>query len=372
MNKQAQRFFLLAILLLLAGCQRETPPAPLDIRTVLGSAATEGYQQALVARPFNFPEDHGPHFGFRDEWWYVTGNLRADDDRRYGFQITFFRRQIQPGTGIDSSDWQSPQVYMAHFAVTDIDGDNYTFFERFGRPAAGIAGARAQPFAVWLDSWRLEALDTEARHLRLSARAGAIALELELQADTAPVPQGDNGLSRKSAAPGNASFYYSMPRLTAHGNLRDRNGQDRKVHGLAWLDREWSTSALGAEQVGWDWFSLQLDDGRSLMLYRLRHRDGGTDAFSYAALLGADGSKHTLPIAELELTPLDYWTSPTRTRYPIRWRLRSATHDIDWEIAAALPQQWFNGNFRYWEGAVIIRTNASAEIGRGYMELTGY
>lgn len=359
----------LAALWLLSGCGRADRAEPaLQVRTLLGEPAQAGYELALAPRPFRFPEDHGPHFGFRDEWWYVTGNLRSENGRRYGFQLTFFRHQLHPGG--DSSGWRAPQVYMAHFALTDIGAGDYQFFERFGRPAAGIAGAQTQPFAVWLDDWRLES-SAGSGDFQLHARAGALSLQLRLTPTLAPVPQGERGLSRKSATPGNASFYYSQPQLRAAGTLRDRAGLSHAVDGRAWLDREWSTSALDPNQTGWDWFALQLHDGRALMLYQLRRSDGSVDPFSYGALIAADGTQRTLTPAQFELTPLTYWTSPSGERYPIRWRLRCAAENIDWRISAALPQQWFNGSFRYWEGAVDI-DSGGVRIGSGYLEMTGY
>jgi predicted secreted hydrolase len=279
------------VIVALSGCERSPPErAALDIQQILGEPASAGFLQALAPRDLQFPQDHGPHFGFRDEWWYVTGNLEDDAGQRFGFQLTFFRHQLRPGTDQNENRWESPQVYMAHFAVTDIDGRHYHFFERFGRPAAAVAGAQTAPFAVWLDDWRLASVGENFAPLQLQAQAGILNLQLQLTQTLAPVAQGERGLSRKSALPGNASYYYSLPRLQTEGTLRDASGHNHRVKGLAWLDREWSTSALGAEQSGWDWFALQLRDGRALMLYRLRRHDGAVDAFSYGALIAADGA----------------------------------------------------------------------------------
>ena len=364
---------LLAGCLLMAGCEPQAAaPAPLQIQQILGEQASDGFTQALDVRPFQFPDDHGPHFGFRDEWWYVTGNLRSQDGRRFGFQLTFFRHQLRPET-TEAKGWAEPQIYMAHFALSDIDGRRYQFFERFGRPGAGVAGARAHPFAVWLDDWRLENAGDASGDWQLRAQAGALQLQLRLTPSYAPVPQGDRGLSRKSAQPGNASYYYSQPQMRATGKLRDSEGHAHAVAGKAWLDREWSTSALSKNQSGWDWFALQLEDGRALMLYQLRRRDGGADPFSDAALIARDGSRQNLTGEQWRLSPQAYWTSPDGARYPIRWRLRIPDQDIDWVISAALPGQWFNGSFRYWEGAVdILPAQGGPALGSGYLEMTGY
>ena len=360
---------LLWFLCVLTGCEREAPPqAALQVRDILGEPAQQGFAQALAPRVFQFPDDHGPHFGFRNEWWYVTGNLSGDDGRRFGFQLTFFRHQLRPGG--EQTGWRAPQVYMAHFALTDVDAGHYHFFERFGRPAAAIAGACTAPVAVWLDEWRLERDADDVWSLQ--ARAGELQLRLQLHSTLAPVLQGDGGLSRKSATPGNASYYYSLPQMRAVGDVRDDAGNTHHVTGKAWLDREWSTSALDADQAGWDWFALQLRDGRALMLYQLRRNNGGVDPFSYAALIGADGRSTTLTPAQWRLTPLAYWHSPSGARYPIKWRLRIDTEGIDWQIGAMLPQQWFDGSVKYWEGAVAITAENGAGLGEGYLEMTGY
>lgn len=372
MNNTAKTGLLLVASLcatLLAGCDREPTSAPLAVRELL-SAPAAGFERALAARPFDFPADHGPHPGFRDEWWYATGNLRSDDGRRFGFQITFFRHQLRPG---DGDGWDSPQAYMAHFALSDIDGSRYHHFERFGRPGAGVAGARTKPFAVWLDGWRLASIDADFAPLTLQAEASAVALDLRLEPTVRPVLQGEDGLSRKNAEPGNASYYYSLPRIEARGRVRDADGYEHTVHGLAWLDREWSSSALGREQAGWDWFALQPDDGPALMYYQLRRADGSADRFSAGTLIATDGSSVPLTPEQVQLQPLQHWTSPAGQRYPIAWRLRIPQHGVDWQVRAALPQQWFDASFRYWEGAVeITRSEDGKPLGSGYLEMTGY
>jgi predicted secreted hydrolase len=231
-----------------------------------------------------------------------------------------------------------------------------------------VAGARAEPFAVWLDRWRLA---SRGDGFSLTAPAGNIALDLELTPQLPPVLQGDGGLSQKSAEPGNASYYYSLPRIAARGGLVDADGRRHAVEGLAWLDREWSSSALGADQVGWDWFALQLDDGRSLMLYQLRRRDGSADPHSSGTLVGAGGEAAPLRAGDFTLTPQDHWRAPTGERYPVRWRLRVPAHAIDWTVTTPLAAQLFDGSVRYWEGAVEV-TEGTATIGRGYLEMTGH
>lgn len=342
---------------------------------VLGDAAgTEGYARALQVRPFDFPADHGPHEDFRNEWWYFTGNLADASGRRFGYQLTFFRSALAPGEVASASRWRTRQVYMAHFALSDIDAGDHQAFERFGRGAAGIAGAENPPLRLWLDDWTVEAETDSGFPLRLRAAAGDVAIDLRLSPDKPPVLNGDRGLSRKSATPGNASYYYSLTRLGASGRVRTASGA-YEVEGAGWLDREWSTSALGEDQAGWDWFALQLDDGRDLMLYRMRRKDGSTDPASAGTLVTADGRALPLAADELVLEVTRHWTSPrTGVRYPTHWRLALPTEGLSLEVEPLIEDQEMDTWISYWEGAVAVRgeQRGRALSGLGYMELAGY
>jgi len=345
------------------------------VAQALGEAAgVEGYARALVPRPFVFPEDHGPHPAFRNEWWYFTGNLADAAGRRFGYQLTFFRIALAPEQPVSHSRWRNNQLYMAHFALTDIDGRRFSAFERFGRGGPGMAGATNPPLRVWLDDWEATADDPAGFPLRLRAADGDVSIDLELRPLKPVVLNGEAGLSRKSAAPGNASYYYSMPRLETRGRVRS-GSRESTVEGLSWLDREWSTSVLAADQQGWDWFSLHLDDGRDLMLYQLRRTDGTTDPASAGTLVDVDGTAYGLSAADMELRVLAHWTSPqTGVRYPLRWRLRLPEHDLDLTVEPVLDAQELDVVVRYWEGAVVARgANGDSSVqGRGYMELAGY
>jgi len=216
-----------------------------------------GFTRALAPRPLSFPSDHGPHPDFGTEWWYYTGNLRTAAGRHVGFQLTFFRIALAPGAVVRASAWATRQLYVAHFAVSDVAGGRFHAFSRGSREALGLAGASASPFRVWIEDWSAEGDGSSAR---LRASDGAVALDLELSAAKPVVAQGDRGLSRKGPEPGNASFYYSFTRMPARGIVR-LGRETLEVSGEAWMDREWSTSALGSGVEGWDWFALQLDDG---------------------------------------------------------------------------------------------------------------
>lgn len=336
---------------------------------------TGGYRHADGSLALEFPRDFGPHNDFQSEWWYYTGNLQTAQGRHFGFQLTFFRRAIQPAEQRQprDSDWAAEQVYMAHFTLTDVDAGSFRYFERFSRGSAGLAGAEIDPtYAVWLEDWSVEQVGEDAYRLR--AAQDGLALDLRLTDQRGPVLQGENGLSVKGPEPGNASYYYSQTRLLAEGMIRVPEGEFT-VSGLSWKDHEYSTSALSPGVVGWDWFSLQLDDGSDLMLYRLRQQDGSEDPFSSGTLVRADGSTRTLTPEDFRITATGEWRSPhSGATYPAGWRIEIPSENLKFEITPYLADQELNLSFVYWEGAVQLRgTQAGQPVtGNGYVELTGY
>ena len=356
--------------LLLTACDA-TPPAPapmLRVDEAMGGLPDPGFARAFEAREFQFPQDHGAHPDFATEWWYLTGNLSAENGRRFGYQLTLFRVGLRPGEVAADSNWRSNQVYMGHLAISDIAGGRHHSAERFARAAAGLAGARVAPFEVWLGPWSLHA-DNALFPLSVEAQHEDIGLSLQLQSGDKPmVLQGERGLSRKSATPGNASYYYSFTRLPTHGELRIGDSL-YSVQGDSWLDREWSSSALDKDQAGWDWFALQLEDGRELMFYQLRTRQGGAHAYSRGSLVDANGSVHSLLPEQVTLTPLRYWQADDGTRYPVDWRLQVEELQLDLEVTALLDDQLMDHSVHYWEGAVEV---TGSHRGQGYLELSGY
>lgn len=344
----------------------------LSVEQALGGDASPGYLMAEKPRRFSFPRDHGPHPGFRDEWWYFTGNLAGPDGRAFGYQLTFFSTALTPHTVQRSSTWATNEVFMAHFAVTDVQGRRFHFAERFSRAAMGLAGASGAPFTVRLEDWNARQTKARPWSARLVAADRDMAIDLDLQAVKPEVLNGEGGLSRKSAAPGNASYYYSIPRLATTGIVRV-GGESFTVSGISWLDREWSTSALEAGQAGWDWFALHLDDGRDLMFYQLRRRDGGSDPFSGGTLVASDGVARNLKREEVQLEVGAWWASPeTGARYPALWRLRVPSSGLALEIKPRLAGQELRGGFHYWEGAVAVKGIDGSPDGSGYLEMTGY
>ena len=345
-----------------------------SVGSALGGDANAGYQRAYQPRPFVFSTDHGPHPEFRNEWWYVTGNLTDASGREFGYQLTLFRIALAPTAPIADSAWRTNQVYMGHFALTDVTDNRHRAFERFSRGTMGLAGAQAAPLRVWLEDWELTSTGPEPFPLRVRAHQDDIAVDLLLDTAKPLVLQGEQGLSQKSAEPGNASYYYSLTRLPTRGTI-SLNGQMFTVSGASWLDREWSTSALGPEQSGWDWFALQLNDGRDVMFYRLRRKNGGVDSFSKGVLVAADGSTRMLRWNEVDLQPLGAWTSPrTGDRYPAGWRLRVPTEKLDLTVTPKIADQEMRLTVRYWEGAVAVHDHASdRELqGQGYLEMTRF
>lgn len=345
--------------------------SPSQLSGLLGQDADEGFEKALAPRPFSFPADHGPHPSFRNEWWYVTGNLDDEDGRRFGFELTIFRFALTPSEPESASSWRSHQIYIAHLAVTDAEREGFHVAQRYSRGALGLAGARAEPFRVWLEDWEIAA--SASGGWRLIARDAHFAVDLELEPLRPPIMNGEDGLSQKSAEPGNASFYYSITRLATDGvvTIDDR---EYEVSGLSWLDREWSSSALSSDQVGWDWFALQLSDGTDLMFYQLRGRDGMPDGHSAGTLVDIDLQVSHLASTEVEVRVTDQWESNDGGHYPSGWTLTVPRSGLELDIRPVVADQELFTTVRYWEGAVDVRgtRNGQPLTGRGYVELTGY
>ena len=352
-------------------------PAPAQISVAEGMARTDttGYLRAEEVREFAFPADHGPHPEYAVEWWYYTGNLTDAQGNDYGYQFTLFRTGL-PRTALPQggSQWRSDAVYMAHLALSDGARQRFVARERFNRGALGLAGAHAAPFRVWLDDWSVTSVDAGTTQMRIQAQDGDIALDVTLDATGPIVLQGDRGLSQKSAAKGNASYYYSLPRMATTGTLRIGD-TDVAVSGTSWMDREWSTSALGTDQVGWDWFALHLDDGSDIMLYQLRNRDGSTDPFSGGSVRNRDGTVTRLAATDIRWAPQGVWTSPhTGAPYPAAWDIELIPLGLSLTVTPLIADQELQVTVRYWEGAVTVdaRRAGSALRGTGYLEMTGY
>ncbi|NWF68423.1 MAG: carotenoid 1,2-hydratase [Chloroflexi bacterium] len=335
---------------------------------------SSGFARALAPWEWQFPRDHGPHPAFQTEWWYYTGNVATADGRRFGYQFTVFRRAISPTAARSESEWRSDQIYMAHFTVSDISGQRFYHDERYSRGAAELAGASSDPvYRVWLEDWQVIALNADATQTQISADAGTFAVTMTLQQVKPPALQGDNGLSAKSATPGNASYYYSLSRLVTEGSMRI-GGESFAVSGYTWMDHEFSTSALGSDALGWDWFGLIFDNNTELMVGQIRLVDGEREPYFGGLYVREDGSTVYLDAADFTITALDTWTSPhTAAVYPSGWEIVVTLPDSAPLRLTLTPllrdQELHNGAIAYWEGAVQIGGDLS---GYGYAELTGY
>jgi predicted secreted hydrolase len=343
--------------------------------------ATE-FAKALKPRPFIFPEDHLAHLQFQTEWWYFTGNLQSPH-RRFGYQFTLFRFAMTPQTTQRESAWGSRDIYMAHLALTDIEGKRFYNRERRTRGGAlGLAGVTFENpenktgYRLWLEDWEVSSISTTSwLPLRIKAKDDTFSLDLQLETAKPVVLQGERGLSQKNSQPGNASYYYSMTRMPTRGQvtISDKSYQ---VQGNSWFDREWSTSGLNPQQQGWDWFALQLDDGRDIMYYQLRLKNGQADSkYSTGVIVDKKGKAQRIYHDEVELIQLNDWQSPdTQIRYPIKWQFNLPKLNLELTVTPYFKQQEWQTTVNYWEGAVSVSGHQGQEkiSGQGYLEMTGY
>jgi predicted secreted hydrolase len=325
-------------------------------------AGFELYRAALPGYRYEFPRDHFNHPEFQTEWWYYTGNLRGAQGRRFGFELTFFRqgvdRSAEPATV-----WDVRDVWLAHLALSDIDGGKFLHAERLNRPGAGLAGASLDQARVWNGNWHVQ-WDLRTGAQQMQAIDPRFSFNLNLRPLKPPVIHGVQGVSQKAAGAGHASHYISFTRLETRGALV-LDGREFIVEGLSWMDHEFFTHQLDAAQSGWDWFSLQFDDGAELMLFRLRRKDGTADPYSAATYVDARGRTIHLTRDTFSVTPGKLWN-----KYPVEWAVRVPSLGIDVQLATRLPQQELeNRQNRYWEGAVEI---TGTRHGSGYLEMTGY
>ena len=341
------------------------------------------FQQALTVRDWQFPRDFGAHEAYQTEWWYYTGNLAADAaadaGREFGFQLTFFRQALKPESKPQSqlvsnaSQWRGNQIYSAHFTVSDIAERQFYPTERFSRGQVGLAGAKSQPYEVWLEDW--SATEIAPGKVRLQAKTAEVALDLVVEQTLPPVLQGDRGLSVKGKEPGNASYYYSLVQQPTAGTLAIKD-KTYAVAGLTWKDHEFSTSALTPGTVGWDWFSMQFDNGSALMLYLLRHEDGTLESTSAGKYIAASGETTNLNSTDWQVKVLDSWKSPKNGAvYPAKWQIDIPKLDLMLQAEPLMPNQELNvATATYWEGAVGFAGTQGSKLlnGKGYVELTGY
>ena len=337
--------------------------------------AAAQYKSALPGYHYEFPRDHFNHPDFQTEWWYYTGNLRAKDGHRFCIELTFFRQAVDRDPG-KTSTWDIRDLYLAHLALSDLDGGQFYHAERTNRSGPGLAGISQSQKKIWNGNWQVQWRNDD---IALQADDGRFAISLLLHPDKPPVIHGENGVSQKSAGIGHASHYISFTRLSTSGTLAIA-GKIEQVTGTAWMDHEFFTHQLEKQQGGWDWISFQLNDNTELMLFRIRRKDGSIDPFSAGTYVDSENRSTHLQQSDFSLVPLgETWLSPiSAARYPVRWQVRIPRLGLDLEVSTRLNQQEFSGNTRfapsYWEGAVSIAGHRGpSEIkGVGYLEMTGY
>lgn len=320
----------------------------------------DGFADVVPGRKIRFPEDHGAHPDFRIEWWYVTANLTDESGALYGAQFTLFRQAATPGP--QRTGWSSQQFWLGHAAITSANDHRHA--EKFARGGIGQAGVTAKPFAAWNDDWRFASVGENFAPLTLDVTTPELGINLNLSTAADMVRQGDDGYSVKSER-GQASYYVSQPFFAAEGRLSfgERNVE---VTGQAWMDREWSSQPLAPDQEGWDWFSLHLDSGEKVMLFRLRH-EGGENFFA-GNWISRDGESKPINSKDIMLIPLATEKVAGR-ELPTRWELTVGTRGLKIEIDALNPQSWNGTGFPYWEGPIRVK---GSHGGIGYLEMTGY
>ena len=349
----------------------------LAVLLVLATVAAEdmndqGWAVAVPGYQITFPRDHFPHYQFRTEWWYFTGNLKTADGRAFGYQVTFFRHGYRPprNRAPVSSRFVMNDVKFAHFAVTDVSSDKFYFDSRVSRGAFGEAGFGDGKRLAWIDNWELDFNGD----FRLNAMTKDYSVQLDLIPDKPPVLEGEDGLSQKADGEGHASYYYSITRLRTTGTIKISD-QNYVVEGSSWFDREWATNQLAPEQAGWNWFAIQLSDGSDIMLYQMRLKNGGIDSHSSGKWIEADGAATELVSKDFQLVPEKFWESPaSKATYPIEWRLSIPKLNLELEVTPPVMNQELDLSVVYWEGCIRLKGRRAGKPveGVGYMELTGY
>jgi predicted secreted hydrolase len=333
------------------------------------------YHTALPGYRFEFPRDHFSHPDFQTEWWYYTGNLKSADGHRFGFELAFFRQAVTRDPA-KTGAWDMQDLYLAHLALSDLDGGKFYHAERTNRSGPGIAAVNESLGRIWNGNWQIQWHGTDQE---LNAIHQSFQLHFALHPEKTPVIHGENGVSQKAEGPGHASHYISLTRLATSGVI-DLGSKKFDVSGTSWMDHEFFTHQLDSNQAGWDWLSLQLEDHTELMVFDLRRKDGSIDPYSAGTYVDANGKTTHLLSSDFKLEPVgEKWTSPlTGAAYPIHWKIAIPKLGLELEAKTPLASQELTGNPKlspnYWEGAMVLTgyRNAQPLNGAGYLEMTGY
>jgi len=334
------------------------------------------YRVALPGYRYEFPRDFFAHADFQTEWWYTTGNLKTADGHSFGFELTFFRQAVHRDETRRGA-WDVQDLYLAHLALSDLSGGRFYHSERINRAGPGIAGVNENEGKVWNGNW--SATWNKDGTQQLLAQSDDFQFAFLLRPEKAPVIHGENGVSQKAEGAGRASHYFSQTRLVTNGTIAVK-GKSFEVSGLAWMDHEFFTHQLSAEQAGWDWFSIQLEDKTELMVFILRRKDGSIDPFSAGTYVDGTGKSVHLRAADFSLQPegAKWKSAATGAVYPIQWKVFVPKLSLTLDAKTILPQQELTGSTKlapsYWEGAMeFLGTRGNAPVGgAGYLEMTGY
>jgi len=326
---------------------------------------------------WEFPRDHGRHSKFQIEWWYFTGNLKTENGRRFGYELTFFRQAFSPVPLSRPSQWAFREAYIAHFAITDVEKQKFYYDQKISRGALNLAGADSTALSVHLGDWAARQ-DGDGRDNKISLHAASPmgTITFTLTPTQPPVFHGKNGLLPNSDLPGDGAYYYSLPNLQTEGMLRV-DGESFHLRGRSWMDHEFFTPVGDFKSINWDWLSLHLSDSTAVMLAQLHRGDGADVLHATGTFVHRDGTTQTLSPREVTLEPQAWWTSPASGgKYPIAWKIKFLDYEL--QLRAPVKNQELDtrrttGNF-YWEGYVeIAGKKGEREIrGEGYLEMTGY
>jgi predicted secreted hydrolase len=350
-----------------------------DILAADSPPGTSRFSPAQPGYEYVFPRDHGTHEQFQTEWWYFTGHVLGSNGRRFGYELTFFRRGIDsPDAWNNPSEWAMRHLYMAHFALTDEDADRFRIAEKISRAGVQKAGARPDVLDVWIDKWQVKAMSPDHRQFHLKAEAEEFAIDFTVASQKHPVIHGVNGVSYKGQQPGQTSHYYSLTRLRTTGSVRVGE-MTMPVDGVSWMDHEFGSGDLADNLVGWDWFSLQLDNDHEIMAYGLRRDDGTFDPASSGTFVLPDGSSKAFTLHDWQISVNRHWISPVSgARYPHHWTFALPDEEITLSLSPRMAHQELvttrSTGVTYWEGAVDVTGQWKGQNirGQGYVELTGY
>ena len=357
----------------------------LSLTLFTSTLLSQDFKRALPGRIFSFPQDHFSHPEFKTEWWYYSGHLQSlgQDKKTFGYQLTFFRSGLTRETKHQKSKWSIQDLYLAHLAITDESKRKFQYLEKISRGSLGEAGVTPykpgeKTFRIWIEDWSVEGKGPQAQNHFLAAGNKNFGLELMLAPEKNPIIHGQNGISQKAEGEGYASHYYSIPRLKTDGKIFLQN-KEIPVQGTSWMDHEFGSTQLREYQVGWDWFSLQLEKGMELMLYQMRQKDGKIDPYSSGTIIFPNGTYQHLPRKEFQIEVLHQWKSQkSGASYPSKWKIKIPSYQMELTLSPTVKDQELitkeSTRVTYWEGSVKVEGKYQGDPikGMGYVELTGY